>query len=116
MELEKVPYLEGWGLHVAYRLVGLGALTEVGSVKGCRRKRCSHFTHDPAAPHRRWAPYYGTLYRLGRDEDYVYYILRINEEDLYLRYRPAGAYHASIAPVDPARVPDLLRTGEEERP
>ena len=103
--------IEGWGLYLrSAELEWLGELVQVGPRRGCTSARCGHVSHDPAAPRRRWIPRAGALYYLGRagDGDYGYYVLRLPGRDIFLRFRPPGAFHAWIDIVDHSRVPEYL--------
>jgi len=103
--------VEGWGLRLlSPELEGLGELIQTAPRRGCTNARCGHVSHDPAAPRRRWIPRAGALYYLGRagDGDYGYYVLRLPGRDIFLRFRPPGAFHAWLEVVDLSRVPDHL--------
>jgi len=103
--------VEGWGLRLlSPELEGLGELIQTAPRRGCTNARCGHVSHDPAAPRRRWIPRAGALYYLGRagDGDYGYYVLRLPGRDIFLRFRPPGAYHAWLEVVNSFQVPEHL--------
>lgn len=117
------PGIEGWGL-TTYGVVTLvgGEVVDTGPAQGCTNDQCSHFSHDPAAPRRRWIPPAGvTVLELGSQPTYggheVFFLARSRKgQDVFLRYHREPHYHAELEVVD--SVPDwaltnLVKVGED---
>jgi len=102
--------VDGWGLYTrSRRLEELGEWVEVAPPRGCFDSRCLHNSHDPAAPIIRWVPRGGTLHYLGYDErNREYYVLRLPEEDLYIRLRGEEFCHDRLELVAPQQLPEYL--------
>ena len=103
------PGIDGWGLHVCEDMAAAGEMMDLGVHHGCTSDTCSHMSHSPAAPDRRWVPRGGRLVKLGSDEEpgefqVRYYAHIIGNDVRYVRLDEPRFYHASAQYVE--SVPD----------
>lgn len=105
------PGIEGWGLSVCGEMAAAGEVVDVSENVGCTSDTCAHFSHDPAAPDRRWVPRSGRLVELSSDEELgetmVRYYAHLDGDSVrYIVVEEPRFYHAAAAYVDVADVPE----------
>lgn len=105
------PGIEGWGLHVFGGMEAAGDMVVLSEHDGCTSETCSHWSHDPAAPERRWVPRSGRLIELGSDwepgETWVRYYAHLDEATTrYIRVVEPRFFHAEARYIDVEDVPD----------
>ncbi len=113
LNLMSADGITGWGLVLLdSRLEELGSLHAIGEPVGCTTETCNHWSHDPAAPQRKWVPCEGTLIKLGESDDRdgtsTYYCLRLEEEDVFLCLHEPRSFWSELRIVEPDCVPAYI--------
>ena len=113
------PGIDGWGLRVSPEMENTGELVDISEHIGCTSETCSHKSHDPAAPGRRWVPRSGRIVELGSDvepgEVIVRWFAHLGDDGSvrYIRVEEPRFYHAVAQYIEsaPDWVLDRLASG-----
>lgn len=109
--------IEGWGLWPPKKNADWFSYVVLGEPKGCKNSRCSHFSHDPAAPVAAWVPREGVKILgwvrgplHGNDRFEEYFAATNGSEVRFFRYIKVFGYWARIEQVDPGDVPPDIKS------